>query len=132
MKKKKILIVDDEEIVRVLLAEALKPYDYKIDVVEDGVEAIRYIGRSSYDLVITDYMMPKMDGLELTRQIRSKYPSTPILIVTGNGPVHELLKSGATACVKKPFNIFELQNTVKIILNKQKFHHHNNSGLVCA
>jgi two-component system response regulator ResD len=119
-KKKRILIVDDEEIVRVLLAEALKPHDYKIDVVEDGVEAIRYIGRSSYDLVITDYMMPKMDGLELTRQIRLKYPSTPILIVTGNGPVHELLKSGATACVTKPFNIFELQNMVKIILNKQK------------
>ena len=40
-KKKRILIVDDEEIVRVLLAEVLKPYDYKIDVVEDGVEAIR-------------------------------------------------------------------------------------------
>jgi len=63
-------------------------------------------------------MMPKMDGLELTRQIRSKYPSTPILIVTGNGPVHELLKSGATAYLTKPFNIFELQNMVKIILNK--------------
>jgi len=118
MEKKRILIVDDEEVVRTLLAEALKPHDYKIDVVEDGVEAIRYIGRSSYDLVITDYMMPKMDGLELTRQIRSKYPSTPILIVTGNGPVHELLKSGATAYLTKPFNIFELQNMVKIILNK--------------
>jgi CheY-like chemotaxis protein len=118
MKKKKILIADDEEVIRILLTEVLKPHDYKIDVVEDGVEAIRYIGRISYDLVITDYMMPKMNGLELTRQIRSKYPSTPILIVTGYGPVHELLKSGATACITKPFNIFELQNMVKIILNK--------------
>jgi two-component system response regulator ResD len=118
MKKKKILIADDEEVIRILLAEALKPHDYKIDVVEDGVEAIRYIGRNSYDLVITDYMMPKMDGLELTRQIRSKYPFTPILIVTGYGPVHELLKSGATACIIKPFNILKLQNMVKIILNK--------------
>lgn len=118
MEKKRILIADDEKTVRVLLAEALKPHDYKIDVAEDGVEAIRYISRISYDLVITDYMMPKMDGLELTRQIRSKYPSTPILIVTSNGPVHELLKSGATACITKPFNISELQNMVKIILNK--------------
>lgn len=116
-KKKRILIADDEEIIRILLSEALKPHDYKIDVVKDGVEAIRYIGRSSYDLVITDYMMPKMDGLELTRQIRSKYPFTPILIVTGYGPIHELLESGATACIRKPFNIFKLQNMVKIILN---------------
>jgi len=118
MEKKRILIVDDEEAVRTLLAEALKPHDYKIDVVENGVEAISHIDRRSYDLIITDYMMPKMDGLELTRRIRSKYPSTPILVVTGNGPIHDLLKSGATACIMKPFNIFELQKMVKIILNK--------------
>jgi CheY-like chemotaxis protein len=119
MEKKRILIADDEEIVRNLLAEALRSYDYEIDLVENGVEAISHIDRRSYDLIITDYMMPKMDGLELTRRIRSKYPSTPILVVTGNGPIHDLLKSGATACIMKPFNILELQNMVKIILNKE-------------
>lgn len=118
MEKKRILIADDEEIVRILLAEALRSYDYEIDLVENGVEAMSHIDRRSYDLIITDYMMPKMDGLELTRRIRSKYPSTPILVVTGNGPIHDLLKSGATACIMKPFNILELQNMVKIILNK--------------
>jgi two-component system response regulator ResD len=117
MKKKKILIADDEEFIRILLTEALKIYDYQIDVAENGVEAINYITKIPYDLVITDYMMPKKDGLELTRQIRAKYLSTPILIVTGYGPVHEFLKSGATACIMKPFSIFELQNMVKIILN---------------
>jgi len=119
MEKKRILIADDEKAVRILLAEVLKPHDYKIDLVENGVEAISHIDRRSYDLIITDYMMPKMDGLELTRRIRSKYPSTPILVVTGNGPIHDLLKSGATACIMKPFNILELQNMVKIILNKE-------------
>lgn len=119
MEKKRILIADDEEIVRNLLAEALRSYDYEIDLVENGVEAIGHIDRRSYDLIITDYMMSKMDGLELTRRIRSKYPSTPILVVTGNGPIHDLLKSGATACIMKPFNILELQNMVKIILNKE-------------
>lgn len=118
MEKKRILIVDDEKAVRLLLAEALKCYDRHIDLVENGVEAISHINRRSYDLIITDYMMPKMDGLELTRRIKLKNPSTPILIVTGNGPVYELLKSGATACITKPFNLFELQNTVKVILNK--------------
>jgi len=119
MEKKRILIVDDEKAVRILLVEVLKLHDYKIDVVENGVEAISHIDRRSYDLIITDYMMPKMDGLELTRRIRSKYPSTPILVVTGNGPIHDLLKSGATACIMKPFNILELRNMVKIILNKE-------------
>jgi two-component system response regulator FlrC len=118
MKKKKILIADDEEFIRILIAEALKTHDYQIDVAENGVEAINYIAKTPYDLVITDYMMPKMDGLELTQQIRAKYPSTPILIVTGYGPVHEFLNSGVTACIMKPFSVFELQNTVKIILNK--------------
>ena len=119
MEKKRILIVDDEKAVRILLVEVLKLHDYKIDVVENGVEAISHIDRRSYDLIITDYMMPKMDGLELIRRIRSKYPSTPILVVTGNGPIHDLLKSGATACIMKPFNILELRNMVKIILNKE-------------
>jgi len=127
MEKKRILIVDDEKAVRILLAEVLKPYDYKIDFVENGVEAINHIDRRSYDLIITDYMMPKMDGLELTRRIRSRYPSTPILVVTGNGPVHDLLKSGATACIMKPFNIIELRNMVKIILNKES----EETGLNC-
>ena len=119
MGKKRILIADDEEVLRILLVEALKPHDYEIDIVENGVEAISHIDRRSYDLIISDYMMPEMDGLELTRRIRAKHLSTPILIVTGNGPVHELLKSGATACITKPFNIFELQNTVKTILKEK-------------
>ena len=118
MGKKRILIADDEELVRTLLPEALKHYDYDIDVVENGVEAMSHIDKKSYDLIITDYMMPEMDGLELTRRIKAKYPYTPILIITGDGPVHDLLKCGATACITKPFNIFELQNMVKTILNE--------------
>jgi len=120
MGKKRILIADDEELVRTLLPEALKHYDYEIDVVENGVEAMSHIDKKSYDLIITDYMMPEMDGLELTRRIKAKHPYTPILIITAHGPVHDLLKCGATACITKPFNIFELQNMVKTILNKER------------
>ena len=118
MEKKRILIADDEEIVRILLAEALKPYGYEIDVVENGVEAMSHIEKKSYDLVISDYMMPKMDGLELTRRIKAKYPHIPILIITGKAPVRDLLKCGATACIMKPFKIFELHNIVRTILGQ--------------
>lgn len=82
MEKKRILIADDEEVVRILLPEALGLYDYEIDVVENGVEAISHIDKRSYDLIITDYMISEMDGLELTQRIKAKYPYIPILIVT--------------------------------------------------
>ena len=120
MEKKRILIADDEKAVGIMLAEALKHHDYEIDVVTNGVEAIYHINRRRYNLIITDYMMPEMDGLELTRRVRSKYPSIPIIVVTGNGPQQDLLKSGATACIMKPFSVFELQNRVKNILNTQR------------
>lgn len=116
MAKKRILIADDEEAIRMLLATALEIYDYEIDIVENGLEAINNIYKRSYDLIITDYMMPEMDGLELTKRIRSEYPSIPILIVTGNGPEHDFLKSGATFYLEKPFSILEIQNIVKIML----------------
>ena len=118
MEKKRILIAEDEKAVRTLLVEALRTYEHEIDAVENGVEAISQVEKRLYDLVITDYIMPKMDGLELTRRVKARCPSTPILIVTGNGPMDEFLKSGATACVMKPFNIAELQNMVKTILDK--------------
>lgn len=119
MQKKRILIVDDEEYVRTLLLESLKIYDYEIDVVENGIEALNQIEKKSYHLVITDYKMPKMDGLELTRRIKSKHPFTPILVVTSDGPVYHLLKTGATACINKPFNLLELQDMVRAILDKE-------------
>ena len=72
MGMKRILIADDEEVMRILLPDALQAYDYEIDVVENGVEAISQIDKKLYDLIITDYMMPEMDGLELTRWIRAK------------------------------------------------------------
>jgi len=120
MEKKRILVADDEQGVRALLVEVLELYDYEIDVVENGVEAINLIDKRSYDLIITDYMMPEMDGLELTRRIKAKYPYIPILIITGTGHVQDLLKSGATACIMKPFEIDDLQSTIKNILNKER------------
>lgn len=120
MEKKRILIADDERALRLLLMRALNKSDYEIDVVENGIKAISRMESRPYDLVISDYMMPEMDGLELTKRIRSKYGSTPILIVTANGPVSDLLKSGATACILKPFSVPEIKNMVRILLNKRQ------------
>ncbi|MFC1531945.1 response regulator [Thermodesulfobacteriota bacterium] len=91
MEKKRILVVDDEKAVRVLMAAALKADNYEIDIAENGFQAIGYVNKISYNLVITDYSMPEMDGVELTRRIKSRYPAIPILMVTGSESVRDLL-----------------------------------------
>lgn len=116
MEKKRILVVDDEELVRRLLFDVLKRLSYEVETAENGVEAIKQIAARTYDLVITDYMMPQMDGLELTRKIKTINPSVPVLIITSNGPEQELLRSGAAACIKKPFMITELKRISQNIL----------------
>ncbi|MFZ5995138.1 MAG: response regulator [Thermodesulfobacteriota bacterium] len=116
MEKKRILVVDDEEIIRTVLLQAFEFFGYEIEAVENGIEAVKRIASKTYDLIITDYMMPKMNGLELTRRIKMTNPSTPVLVITAHGPECELLKSGALACIKKPFNILELQKISQNIL----------------
>jgi two-component system response regulator AtoC len=121
MRKKRILIVDDEEMIRTLLFEALKSFGYEIETVENGIEAIKQIcENNNYDLIITDFMMPEMNGLELIQKIRMMNLSIPIIVITAEGPENKLLKNGASACLKKPFNILELQRTLKDIIGVNK------------
>ncbi|MEW6667769.1 MAG: response regulator [Thermodesulfobacteriota bacterium] len=113
---KRVLVVDDEKALGRLLAHALAMEGYVADTADDGVKALRHLEQHACDLLITDYNMPEMDGLELTRQVRSRFPSVPILVVTGDGPLDVLMKSGATACVEKPVPLDKLLGLVKNIL----------------
>jgi CheY-like chemotaxis protein len=116
MEKKKILIVDDEKHMRRLLAWTLQTGNYAVHTAESGLAALRYLERHDCDLLITDYKMTQMDGLELTRLIRTREPSIPILVVTGDGLFHDLIRNGATACLAKPFDAYELLDIVKSLL----------------
>ncbi len=119
MEKKRILIVDDEKNVRIALLRALEHFDREIDFAENGAEAIAFIEKRSYNLVITDHVMPEMDGVELIQRIRTIFHSMPVLMVTGGRPEGDLLKCGATEYIEKPFDVFELQKRVKMyFLNK--------------
>ena len=112
MKKKRLLIADDDEMVRNLMLKALEDQNYDVEVVKNGIEALRRFEKTFYDLIITDYDMPEMNGLELIRKVRLKDPVIPILVITGKGPVDDLLESGATACLTKPVEILKLKNTI--------------------
>jgi DNA-binding NtrC family response regulator len=120
MEKKKILIVDDEKPMRRLLAWTLQTRDYAIRTAETGFAALRHLEQHHCDLLITDYRMPEMDGLELIRLVRTRHPAVPILVVTGDAPFHDLIRNGATAFLAKPFDAYELLDMVKSILARDE------------
>ncbi|MBF0539288.1 MAG: response regulator [Nitrospirae bacterium] len=106
MGKKKILVIDDEEIVRISCKRVLETGGYDVVVASSGPMALRFIETAPYDLVITDLMMPEMDGFELLTVIREKWPYLQVVVMTGYVTDETKLKSvelGATFFLKKPF-----------------------------
>lgn len=112
MTVKKILIVDDEKSMRTSLALVLKSPSFETSQVENGLEAIECLRSTSYDLLITDYLMPKMDGLQLMKTIKKQYPSLPVLVISADAPVQEFIEAGASGFLKKPFDVIEVQKLV--------------------
>lgn len=117
MEKKKILIIDDELSCRVMMIRILKSDNYQIDTAENGRDAIDRIEKKSYDLIVTDYSMPEMDGLELMRTIKPSYPDIPFLFVTGTESVCDLLREEGEAFLLKPFRVFELKKKIENMLS---------------
>ncbi|MBF0343405.1 MAG: response regulator [Nitrospirae bacterium] len=106
MSKKKVLIIDDEEIVRISCKRVLETEGYDVALASSGPMALGFITMESYDLVITDLMMPDMDGFELLSTIRNKWPSLKVVVMTGYGTDETNVKSvelGADVFLKKPF-----------------------------
>ena len=109
-----ILVVDDEESARFVIKDILEDYGYKVTVASNGQEGLEYFNNgNNFKLVITDIMMPKMDGIELTRYIRnSDKPNTPIIGITayiGNKDIDENLFN---SIVSKPFNMTSLAKII--------------------
>jgi response regulator RpfG family c-di-GMP phosphodiesterase len=124
----RILVVDDEKVIRDILADFLNMEGYVVHTVEDGVEALKELGRRSYNLVISDLKMPKMGGLELIQKITED--SLPVLtvIMTGFGTVEtaiEAMKKGAYDYILKPFKVEEVVHIVQRGLDRQRLQHEN-------
>ncbi len=115
MKKKYILICDDEEGVRESLNLILEN-DYNISFAVNGGEAIEHIKKNPVDLVILDIKMPKMDGLETLKQIKRTKPAIKVIIATGYKSVEtatEATKLGASDYIVKPFESKEVLQAIK-------------------
>ena len=118
---KKILVVDDEKLIVKGIRFSLEQDGYEVDCAYDGEEAIEMAKKTEYDIVLLDVMLPKLDGLEVARRLRSAHVSTPILMLTAR--VEDMdkimgLTLGADDYLTKPFNPLELVARVKTQLRR--------------
>ena len=108
----RVLVVDDEQSLRKVLAATLQREGYEVQVAANGEEALIALDRDGADVVVTDLVMPKMDGLSLLKQVVSKHRDVPVIVVTAHGRVDsavEAMKAGAFDFVTKPFEHAELK-----------------------
>ena len=118
----KILIIEDEKILADSLKTLLEGKGFEVEAVYDGETGKEYAELGIYDLLILDVMMPKMDGYEVARQVRSKRCSTPILMLTAKSEVEDRIKglnSGADYYLTKPFYTDELLACINALLRRQ-------------
>jgi two-component system response regulator FlrC len=119
----RILIVDDEQNMRVALFEVLSRDGHDVAVAENGEMALEMIARQPPELVITDIKMPGMDGLELLRQVKALRPELPVVIMTGFATVDtavEAMKQGAFDYLLKPFPVEVIEETVARVFALQR------------
>lgn len=109
-----ILVVDDEEALRMALVDILGVFGYEAEGVGGGQEALAVFDESRHALLLTDHRMPEMSGAELIRRLRQRCPALPVIALTGAGPEaeRELLAAGADAVLRKPFHIDQIRETV--------------------
>ena len=117
----RILVVDDDRAVRESLRRSLAFNGYTVDLAEDGVEALEAIANERPDALVLDVMMPRLDGLEVCRQLRSTGDDLPILVLTARDTVSERvsgLDAGADDYLPKPFALEELLARLRALLRR--------------
>ena len=112
----KILIVDDELNMRLVLQAMLKKEGYAVTTASNGMEALKILKADQMDIVVTDLKMPKLDGMGLLGEIIRDYPSIPVIIITAHGTIAtavDALKKGAFDYITKPFEQDELKQVIQ-------------------
>jgi DNA-binding response OmpR family regulator len=117
-----ILIVEDEAGIVQFLQQGLEEEGYEISTASDGLQAIEIIQKDKFDLILLDWMLPKITGLEVCKSIRIKDKFTPIIFLTAKDTIQDTiegLKAGANDYIKKPFSFDELVERIKIHFRNQ-------------
>jgi DNA-binding response OmpR family regulator len=116
----RILLVDDEQPIQTLLSFPLQRDGYEVVAASDGREALQRFGEGRFDLVVLDLMLPKLDGLEVCRRLRSR-SDVPIIMLTAKSDESDKvfgLELGADDYITKPFSVREFRSRVKALLRR--------------
>jgi len=121
-----ILLVDDEELLRAGVQEMLEMSGYTVITATNGHEAMACLKQHAIDLVITDLVMPKMDGVDFVEQLRQIWPNVPVIVVSGSTRnimqrygIESIQVPGADASLSKPFKGVDLMSQIKELLGSR-------------
>ncbi len=117
---KRVLVVDDEKLIVKGIRFSLEQDDMEVDCAYDGEEAVEFARTNTYDIILLDLMLPKMDGLQVCQQIR-EFSDVPIVMLTAKGEDMDKilgLEYGADDYITKPFNILEVKARLKAIMRR--------------
>jgi len=117
----RILVIDDEDVIRLLVVEILEAVGHKVTSAENAERALQLLDDAEFDLIVSDVVMPGLSGLELLELVRARRASLPVVLVTGAGTYDTLsqaLTRGAAGLVTKPFAHTELQSAVEHALER--------------
>lgn len=121
MAARSLLVVDDEENLRVMLAAALRHYGFEVTEAVNGREALAAVTEQRPDLVVLDITIPRPDGLEVLRSLRSRDDATPVLLLSARDDVSDRVRGlslGADDYLPKPFNLDELIARIEAIFRR--------------
>ena len=117
----KILVVEDERDLNRIITKHLKKNNYSVDSCFDGQEALDFISYSEYDLIITDIMMPNVDGYEFIDKLRANKNNTPVIMLTAKDTLEDKivgLDSGADDYIVKPFEFDKLLARIRVLMRR--------------
>ena len=117
----RILVVEDERDLNRILNKTLSAEGCSVDACFDGLEALDYLSGASYDVIVLDRMMPRMDGMELLSRLRAQGDETPVIFLTAKDAVAERVRgldAGADDYLVKPFSFDELMARIRVVTRK--------------
>ena len=121
MRKDKVLLVEDDSTLSFIVQDALTREGFDVVCASNGEEGLKISKESKPDVIVTDVMMPKMDGFEMVRLIRIATPDVPVLFLTARTALDDVVKGfelGANDYIRKPFQILELVVRIKALLKR--------------